>query len=157
MDPTRNTKAPRDPLYILSHAADMVITDGALNQSFPDKIMPLPTAKGAYAYYDVGLGAIYNVDPMSSGRVVYLSFGLESLFREYESAGTGTQVVRNYRSKLLHNALCWATTGQIRGRVVDVSGLRPVAGAVVRAIPNMNTDGPVTRTAVTDADLHCTI
>ena len=28
----------------------------------------------------------------------------------------------NYRSKLLHNALCWATTGQIRGRVVDVNG-----------------------------------
>src|SRR5207249_2723042 len=53
---------------------------------------------------------------------------------------------------LLHNAVCWATTGQIRGRVVDVAGLRPVSGAVVRAIPDpMNKNGAVTRTAVTDA------
>jgi hypothetical protein len=152
MNALTNTKAPRDPLYILSHGPDMVITDGALNQGFPDKIMPIAPAKAAYAYYDTGFGAVYNVDPMSGGRVVYLSFGLESLLREYESGDSGTQVVLNYRSKLLHNALCWATTGQIRGRVVDVQGLRPISGAVVRAIPNANKDGAVTRTAVTDAN-----
>ena len=78
--------------------------------------------------------------------MVYLSFGLKSVLREYDS-GDGFQIVLNFRSKLLHNALCWATTGQIRGRVVDVQGLRPVAGAVVRAIPDpMNKDGAVVRT-----------
>src|SRR5438445_8470717 len=41
----------------------------------------------------------------------------------------------------------------MRGRVVDVQGLRPVSGAVVRAIPDpMNKNGAVTRTAVTDAN-----
>jgi hypothetical protein len=148
-----STRAP-DTLYILSHGTDRVATDGAKNQAFPDHVRPLTgsTAKAAYRYADgLGDGAIYSVHP-GGGRVVYLSFGLESVLREYDS-GDGAVIALNFRSKLLHNALCWATTGQIRGRVVDVQGLRPVSGAVVRAIPDpMNKDGAVVRTAVTDAN-----
>jgi hypothetical protein len=153
------TRAP-DTLYIRVHGTDMVRTDGSLNQAFPDHIMPLTGALGAYAYVDgLGDGAIYNIDPMTNGRAVYLSFGLESLLREYD-AGTNAQIVLNFRSKLLHNALCWASTGQISGRVVDVNGLKPVGGAVVRATPDpTNVDstgkirnGAVPRTAVTDAN-----
>ena len=129
-------------------------TDGALNQGFPDHIRPLTgsTARPAYNYTDGrGSGAIYSVDPKTNGRVVYLSFGLELVPPEYDS-GDGFQIVLNFRSKLLHNALCWATTGRSgsRGRR---AGVRPVAGAVVRAIPDpMNKDGAVVRTAVTDAN-----
>ena len=169
-DDRTQTKSPQDPLYILIHSTDKVITDGALDQFAPDKIAPLPGAIGAYTYYDsdplpntnlIGYGGIYSTDPNSGGRVVYLSFGLESLLREYDGGPNNTEIVLNYRSKLLHNALCWETTGELRGRVVDVAGLKPVAGAVVRADPNANggmgsttpnADGAITRTAVTDAN-----
>jgi hypothetical protein len=146
-----STRAP-DTLYIGIHGTDRVRTDGALNQGYPDHILPLTGALPAYAYADgLGDGAIYSIDTKSNGRVVYLSFGLEALLREYDSSNP--TIVLNFRSKLLHNALCWATTGQIRGRVVDVQGLGPVSGAVVRAIPDPNnTNGAVTRTAVTDAN-----
>src|SRR5262249_19570588 len=139
--------------YIRVHGTDRVRTDGSLNQGFPDHIMPLTGATRAYTYVDaLGDGAIYNIDPKSNGRVIYLSFGLESLLREYDG-GDNAEIVLNFRSKVLHNALCWATTGAIRGRVVDINGLRPVAGAVVRATPDpANKNGAVVRTAVTDAN-----
>lgn len=153
-DPYQDATQTRSPdtLYIRTHATDRVRTDGALNQGFPDHIQPLTGASRAYTYVDgQGDGAIYNIDPKTNGRVIYLSFGLESVLREYD--GGNPTIALNFRSKLVHNAFCWATTGQIRGRVVDINGLRPVAGAVVRATPDPNNkNGAVVRTAVTDAN-----
>ena len=108
-------------------------TDGALNQAFPDKVQALTGTKAAHSYADAitppkeqDREVPYRVDSKAGGRVVYLSFGLEAVYRGYDSGENNTRVVLNYRSKLLHNAFCWMTTGQVSGRVVDISGLRPV-------------------------------
>ncbi|MCE5216267.1 carboxypeptidase regulatory-like domain-containing protein [bacterium] len=86
-----------------------------------------------YGSYAGPTAALWYQNPTTSARVVYLAFGFESIHRGYHSHNiyTATNVAHceNHRSHLMHNFLCWASTGTIQGRVLSVSdAMQPVTG-----------------------------
>ncbi len=112
--------------------------DGADAIEWPDGIEAVGGAVLCHSY-DTGRGAgLHYVDQTTGYRVVYFAFDLASIHREYHSSGTpSTPHCRNYRSKLMHQTLCWLRTGGFQGRVVSISdGGQPVndPAPIVRVI-----------------------
>jgi Tol biopolymer transport system component len=88
-----------------------------------------------YTYGGGGGGAAVSyTNTTSSAKVVYLGFGLESIHRGYHSHsiyGSANSIphCNNRRSHLIHNFICWSSTGSIQGKVLSVSdGMKPVTG-----------------------------
>ena len=82
-----------------------------------------PTVGGQdWGKYTIGIDSTAGGDTTGDGwaRPISISSGMDYWVGSWVDSGNGAQIVLNFRSKLLHNALCWATTGQIQGRVVDV-------------------------------------
>lgn len=92
-----------------------------------------PNTRVTYTYGGGGGGAaISYTNTTTSARAVYLGFGLESIHRGYHSHaiyGSSNSIphCNNRRSHLIHNFICWSSTGSIQGRVLSVSdGMKPV-------------------------------
>lgn len=150
--------------------------DGAWNQLQIDSVIPIPSGqlipKQEYSYAEItqtegqepGQAAIIFQDEGTKPfRTVYFAFGLEGVHRGYTTKNVGGfefVVCLNRPAQIVHNAICWLTTGAIAGRVFDSQLGRPIPGAVVRAVSaGRQTDiygrpvqGQVMGAAVTDAE-----
>lgn len=89
-----------------------------------DSITPIGDNTKLYGYNAFtgpGLGTAYH-DPTTGAHVVFLSFGFETIYRDYFAGTTSIPAhCRNHRSHLLHNFLCWSRTATLQGRVVSIS------------------------------------
>jgi len=127
--------------------------DAADAIEWPDGIDALAGAVLCHSY-DNGTGAgLHYTDATAGYRVVYYAFDFSSIHREYHTAGNpSTSHCRNYRSKLMHQTLCWLRTGGFQGRVVSISdGGQPItdptpivriqAGSTILAAVQCEEDG----------------
>ena len=123
-----------------------------------DEVSPI---NGAYTQFNYAKGVpgiivnnVANADGVRNGRVIYASFGFESLNYLWYTQTVGTPtyfLTLARRAEIMHNIICSSRTGRIRGRVIIERTGQPVAGALIRAIAG----GENTRavgTAVTNTD-----
>ncbi|MGQ9880541.1 MAG: carboxypeptidase regulatory-like domain-containing protein [Armatimonadota bacterium] len=128
--------------------------DGAPNNRYVDAVAPIAPARTELTFEDGTQGLIYWFDAGTGGKVVYASFGLESLNRRYYTLDNVAYGL-NVRGKLMHNIICWLRTGTLTGTVRDVEGGEPVVGALVTARyagGGERTTGPAVGTAFTRRD-----
>ncbi len=93
----------------------------------PDVIQAGPDAVKLYGYGGAeGPTAGLRYEDPSGGRLVFLSFGFESIHRGYHTPSSLPAHCRNHRATLFHNAFCWMRTGSFQGKVVDVAGSKPI-------------------------------
>lgn len=121
---------------------------------YPDEVTSLAGAVPVLTYGSGGTAVHYVHDTASGSRVLYAPMGLEGLFADWWSPAN-TQItiaLKNRRSELLHNFVCWARTGTISGTVLDVEGAgAPLANVLVRLANRMSGNQIATAyTAMTD-------
>ncbi|MBD3293424.1 MAG: hypothetical protein GF393_10905, partial [Armatimonadia bacterium] len=104
--------------------------DAADAIEWPDGIAPIGGAIQTHSYAGGPGAGVRYTDPINGYRVVYFAFDFTSIHREYHATSSGSTSIRhcqNYRSKLMHQVLCWLRTGGFQGRVISISdGGRPV-------------------------------
>lgn len=102
---------------------------------YPDVVNSLSGAVPALTYGGGGTAVHYVLDTATGSRLVYSPMGLEGLFPDWWTPANtqNTIALKNRRSELLHNFVCWARTGTISGTVLDVEGAgAPLANTLVR-------------------------
>ncbi len=67
-----------------------------------------------------GAGTAYH-DLTTGAHVVFLAFGIETVYRDYITSTTPPSRCLNHRSHLIHNFLCWSRSATVQGRVVSIS------------------------------------
>ena len=129
---------------------------GCPGVQYPDVITPAAGGVSDMTYAGGGTALMHYADTTSNSKVVYDSMGIEGLFPDFFNPPNTQNVIalKNRRTEILHNAVCWMRTGSITGTVLDVEAGNPVAGALVRLSNQVNAQGnPVTAyTAITAAD-----
>ncbi|NLH98197.1 MAG: hypothetical protein GX446_01750 [Chthonomonadales bacterium] len=102
---------------------------------YPDVVNSLTGAVPVLTYGGGGTAVHYYLDPATGSRLVYSPMGLEGLFPDWWSPANtqNTIALKNRRSELFHNFVCWARTGTITGTVLDVENAgAPLSNALVR-------------------------
>ena len=88
-----------------------------------DSITPIGENTKLYGYNGfsgAGLATSYH-NATTGAHVVFLSFGFETIYRNYITSTTPPSRCLNHRSHLIHNFLCWSRTATLQGRVVSIS------------------------------------
>ncbi len=131
---------------------------GAPSNLYPDEVRPAGGAINVLTYANGNTAVLYHKDTTTGSRLVYCPMGIEALYPDYFSVpNTNPTVVllKNRRTELFHNALCWFRTGIVTGNVLDLEGAgRPIENVLVRLTCRTNSAGrPVTEyTALTGPD-----
>lgn len=121
-----------------------LFTDAAWNQVWIDTVTVNPTDRAPYRYTAIGqLGTsdrsgFYYENSSNRSKVAYFAFGIEGVNSAYNQGPPGLMWCRSYRNKVLHNAVCWMTTGYIEGVVQrfdpETNTVKPLPRALVRAV-----------------------
>lgn len=132
-------------------------TYGSPAAFFPDHVRPLSGAVADITYNGTQNSYMIHYEDTTTGqRVVYCAGGLEALFPDFFNPPntTNTIALKNRRTEILHNAVCWMRTGIIFGQVRDLEGGNPLPNVLVRLSNQLNNQGqPITAyTAITAED-----
>ncbi len=103
--------------------------DCAVFTVWPDVIQATGDAVVTHDYGPGGTAGLRYQQGENGYRVVYFAWGFEQTHRHYDETTnpTGWGVCKNYRSKLLHNTLCYLRTAGFQGRVLSISdGNQPI-------------------------------
>lgn len=135
-DNPTNMNTPTGTGSIYTDAAQFSFRPDAIEATTSTKIYGLGAA-GSSPSFGGTTGGVRYEDPVTGGRVVFLSFGFEQIHRGYHAPSNLPQHSKNHRSHLMHNALCWMRTGGFQGRVISISdGGKPIndPAPIIRAV-----------------------
>jgi len=91
---------------------------------WPDVIEAGPSAVVTHSYAGGATAGVRYAHPGGGYRVAYYAWGFEQTHQVW---GGSPVHVLNYRSKFMHNTLCWLRTGGFQGRVLSISdGNQPI-------------------------------
>jgi hypothetical protein len=100
---------------------------------YPDEIKPGLNVTSDMRFGNGNTGLQHYADGTTGQRVAYCSFGLEGLNADAFGVPGATNVIalKNRRTEVLHNIVCWLRTGTMFGIVRDTQG-SPLSGVLVR-------------------------
>ncbi len=123
---------------------------------YPDVVNSIGGAVPDLTYGGGGTAVHHYLDPATGSRMVYVPMGLEGLFPDWFNPPNTQNIIalKNRRTELLHNFVCWARTGTVSGTVLDVEGAgAPLANVLVRLSNKASGGQPITAyTAMTAED-----
>lgn len=113
---------------------------GSPGVTFPDEITPLTGVISDMRYGNGNTAIQHYLDATTGQRVIYAACGIEGINPDaFVPPNTqGILALKNRRSELLHNMVCWMRTGTIFGTVRDVEAGNPLPNVLVR-LTNKNT------------------
>ncbi len=102
--------------------------------AFPDEVAPTGSAISDMTYANGNTAVQRLRNTTNNSRVVFAAMGLESLNTDsYSPPGANNTIaLKNRRTELMHNAVCWMRTGSIVGQVLDTNGGAPLPNVLVR-------------------------